>query len=227
MDLRDAQGRNSAYGLTRFLPVFGDEVLPEHPLEALRKGAGADVQLLIGTNREEMNIYLVPSGVRRTIAAAAASAVLQASEPDAPGILEAYGLGRDNRRPGDALAEAMSDLVFRLPARQFASAHRGPTHLYEFGWQSPACGGQLGACHALELPFVFKTLPSCTGAAGIAGTAPPQELSDRIHQTWVRYIAQGRLEWPAFDATQRACMTLENAMVVRDADMPAARWLTS
>jgi para-nitrobenzyl esterase len=226
MDLRDAQGRNSAYGLTRFLPVFGDEVLPEHPLLALRKGAGAEVQLLIGTNREEMNIYLVPTGVRQNIAAAAASAVLQASEPDAQGILEAYGLGLGNQRPGDALAEAMSDLVFRWPARQFASAHRGPTHLYEFGWQSPACDGQLGACHALELPFVFKTLPSCTGATGIAGNAPPHELSERIHQTWVRFIAQGRLDWPAFDVTQRACMTLENDKVVRDADMPAARWLT-
>jgi para-nitrobenzyl esterase len=227
LDLRDAQGRNAAYGLTRFLPVFGDEVLPEHPLEALRKGAGADVQLLIGTNREEMNIYLVPTGVRQSIAAASACAVLQASEPDAARILDAYGLGQGNRSAGDALSEAMSDLVFRLPARQFASAHRGPAHLYEFGWRSPACDGQLGACHALELPFVFKTLPCCTGAAGIAGNAPPQELADHIHETWVQFIARGRLDWPAFDATQRACMSLETAKVMRDADVLAARWVTS
>lgn len=227
MDLRDVQGRNSAYGLTRFLPVYGDEVLPEHPLQALRKGAGGDAQLLIGTNREEMNIYLVPTGVRQNIAAAAATAMLRASEPAASDILAAYGMTHGDRRPGEALTQAMSDLVFRWPARQFAGAHRGPTHLYEFDWRSPACDGQLGACHALELPFVFKTLPSCTGAAGIAGSAPPQELSDRIHQTWVGFIAQGRLDWPAFDATERACMTLENAKVVRDADMPVARWLDS
>jgi para-nitrobenzyl esterase len=225
IDLRDAQGRNSAYGLTRFLPVFGDEILPEHPLQALRKGAGAEVELLIGTNREEMNIYLVPTGVRQSIDAATATALLQASEPHAPAILEAYGI--EERRAGDALTEAMTDLVFRWPARQFAEAHRGRTHLYEFAWRSPACDGQLGACHALELPFVFKTLPVCTGVMGIAGPSPPQSIAERVHRTWVNFVAHGRLDWPEFSTRERACMALENAKVARDADMAAARWLNA
>ena len=39
----------------------------EQALEALKAGAGADVDLLIGSNAEEMNLYLVPSGVRDRI----------------------------------------------------------------------------------------------------------------------------------------------------------------
>ncbi|MET1112480.1 MAG: carboxylesterase family protein [Allosphingosinicella sp.] len=62
IDLRDSDGREPVFGISRFVPVYGDDILPEKPLEALARGAGADVELLIGTNAEEMNLYLVPTG---------------------------------------------------------------------------------------------------------------------------------------------------------------------
>jgi para-nitrobenzyl esterase len=221
IDLRDGQGRDAAYGLSRFLPVYGDDLLPQTPLIAMANGAGSAVELLIGTTREEMNIYLVPTGVKRGIDAASARRLLGASEPAAPDILTAYGI-EDGDSAGAALAGAMTDLVFRLPARHFAAIHRGRAHLYEFGWRSPACNGELGACHALELPFVFDTLETCTGPAGIAGTEPPQALSDRIHRIWVDFVTSGALPWSAYDAQSRQCMALETGIATRDSDMPAA-----
>ena len=62
----------------------------------------------------------------------------------------------------------MNDLVFRWPARRFAEAHRGRTWFYEFDWRSTAFDGELGACHGLELPFVFDTLASASGPQGLA-----------------------------------------------------------
>ena len=56
----------------------------------------------------------------------------------------------------------MTDLVFRWPARQFAAAHRGRTHLYEFGWRSPACNGELGACHGGARRFRVVSAPGQT-----------------------------------------------------------------
>src|SRR6185369_15838517 len=64
LDLRDDAGREPTYGLSRFLPVYGDDVLPERPLTALAGGIGREVEVLIGTNRDEMNLYFVPTGVR-------------------------------------------------------------------------------------------------------------------------------------------------------------------
>jgi len=224
MDLRDAEGRDAAYGLSRFLPVFGDDVLPEPPLAALAKGAGAKIDMLIGTNREEMNIYLVPTGVRQNIDTRAAGAMLAALAPRAREILSAYGLER-TPRPGDALTTALTDLVFRLPARQFAAAHRGRTYLYEFGWRSPACDGALGACHALELPFVFKSLATCRGPQGIAGMDPPEDVAQRAHQVWVDAISRGHFPWPEYDAKMQNCLALETGEVRRDEDMPAAAWI--
>jgi para-nitrobenzyl esterase len=79
LDLRDASGREPVFGISRFVPVHGDDVLPQPPLAALQAGAGAAVDLLIGTNAEEMNLYLVPTGVRNKIGRALAWLALRRS----------------------------------------------------------------------------------------------------------------------------------------------------
>ena len=112
--------------------------------------------------------------------------------------------------------------MFRSPARRFAAAHRGRTHVYEFDWRSPACDGELGACHGLELPFVFDTLASVTGPNGVVGTAPPRALAARVHALWVRFATDGTLPWGEYDATSRCVYELEQGRSIREPDMPAA-----
>ena len=55
----------------------------------------------------------------------------------------------------------MTDFRFRIPAIRWAEAqsqHQSQVFSYLFTYRSPAMGGILGACHALEIPFVFGTL---------------------------------------------------------------------
>ena len=199
VDLRDADGFEPVYGISRFIPVYGDDVLPEKPIEALRKGAGGDIDILIGSNAEEMNLYFVPMVVRRKIPGLLAWWLLSRSHPRSRKVLKAYGLGRKGIRPGEAMTRAMSDLVFRWPVRQFAKAHRGHTWVYEMDWRSSACEGELGACHGIEMPFVFKTLECVRGPRGIAGEMPPSELADRIHDIWANFAREGTLPWQPAD----------------------------
>ncbi|HZV84247.1 MAG TPA: carboxylesterase family protein, partial [Brevundimonas sp.] len=224
IDLRDARGREPAFGLSRFLPVHGDDVIPTPPLEALGGGAGKEIDILIGSNAEEMNIYLVPTGVRAKIGAVLSWLVLGRSIRKPWKILKAYGLGKAGGKPGDALAEAMSDLAFRWPARVYAARHHGRTHVYDFGWRSPACSGQLGACHGLELPFVFDTLASASGERGFAGDNPPQALADRIHRIWVDYARDGTAPWPEFNETSRQVHRLDTGETAPEPPMIAARF---
>lgn len=225
LDLRGKDGREPVFGISRFIPVYGDDVLPEHPLAGLRKGAGREVDVLIGTNREEMNLYFVPTGVRRKIPGFLARWLLGKSQPHAGRVLRDYGLGEQGIRPGDAFTRAMHDLVFRWPARQFAAAHQGKTWCYEFEWQSPAFNGELGACHALEVPFVFNTLDVATGPEGLAGENPPQALADRVHALWVAFASDGKLPWHQFDADTRQVFQLERGEAIHEPVMPAARHL--
>lgn len=223
IDLRDANGFEPVFGISRFIPVFGDDVLPDHPLDALAKGAGRDVELLIGTNTEEMNLYFVPTGVRKKMFGLLARWFVGRSMPRARDALKAYGLGQ--KRAGWAFTEAMHDLVFRWPARVFAAAHQGRTHVYEFDWRSPACDGELGACHGIEMPFVFDTLASLSGPEGLAGENPPQDLADRVHKIWVDFATDGSLPWPAFDAETRQVYSLERGEAAHEPVMPAAEFL--
>ena len=95
-----------------------------------------------------------------------------------------------------------TDIVFRWPSLQLAAAHaaRGSrAFVYLFDWESPAFGGILGSCHALELPFVFgavhlpvvqvfsgggpavETLsrPDAAGVAGLRRGGRPQSRRHR------------------------------------------------
>jgi para-nitrobenzyl esterase len=224
IDLRDEQGREPAFGLSRFLPVHGDDVLPVAPLEALKRGMGREVDVLIGTNAEEMNLYFVPTGVKRKIGRLLAWFALRKVQPDAGRLLRAYGMGR-GASPGEAFTRALSDLVFRWPARRFAEEHRGRTHVYDFSWRSPAFGGELGACHGIELPFVFDTLAAVTGEEGLCGPNPPQALADRMHRLWVGFARDGSLPWAPFDRDGRTVYDPSTDTAAREAPMPAAPFL--
>jgi para-nitrobenzyl esterase len=192
-DLRDSDGFDPSYGLSPFLPVFGDDVLPEHPAEAIARGAGADVDLIVGTCREESALYYVPTGVADAISDEKAVAVVSASHPDAASILKTYGLGE--QPAGDVLIAATTDLIFRLGARRLASSHGGRTYCYQFDWGSPRFDGRLGACHGLELPFVFNTLDV---AADLVGPDAPHEVASLMHRSWVRFAATGDPGWPEY-----------------------------
>src|SRR3546814_6619001 len=61
VDMTDATGFAAGFGLAPIDPVIGDDALPRHPPAALADGAGAHVELLIGTTAEELNFMAAPT----------------------------------------------------------------------------------------------------------------------------------------------------------------------
>ena len=94
--------------------------------------------------------------------------------------------------------------------------------MYEMDWRSPAVGNELGACHGIELPFVFDTLSTCTGPEGLAGVAPPQALADRIHGLWVAFARTGELPWPEYSAADPQVFALEAGVAAPEPPLPVA-----
>ena len=83
----------------------------------------------------------------------------------------------------------------------------------------------MGACHALELPFVFNTLAAATGSDGMAGMAPPQDLADRVHRIWVDFARDGALPWPPYDPVAPRTYDFQTGLEQPDPPMAAARFL--
>ncbi|MHB8296728.1 MAG: carboxylesterase family protein, partial [Acidimicrobiales bacterium] len=108
-----------------------------------------------------------------------------------------------------------TDRLFRLPAVRLAEAQarHGAVHMYSFDWPSPAFGGVFGACHVLEVPFVFGTLRQPLLKALVGADEAALALSEAMQQRWASFAATGSpgggpgVEWPAYDLSSRATMS--------------------
>lgn len=181
-----------------FVPIIDGDVLPEQPLAAIAAGAGADVPLLAGTNTEELRLFLIPSGVAGLVTDEMLPAILQARGAS-PDVVPLYRANRPGASAGDLLCAVLTDSFFRLPALAVAEARQSgpaPTYFYEFAWRTPVL--ELGATHALELPFVFDNL-TAPGADLLTGAAPPASLAAAMHAAWIRFATTGDPGWQAFD----------------------------
>ena len=188
-----------------FIPVADGTLITEHPLPAITAGAGAQIPLLTGTTADEFRLFLIPTGLAALVTDEALPGLLAAMGIAAP-VADVYRAARPDDSPGEVLAAMLTDRSFRLPALAVAEARsawqatakgpQAPTYVYEFAWPSPVIG--LGACHSLEIPFVFDNL-SADGAELALGAAPPQALADRMHAAWVAFACDGDPGWRSFD----------------------------
>ncbi len=82
-------------------------------------------------------------------------------------------------------------------------------------WASPQFDGALGACHALEVPFVFDTLAD-PGNTPLAGPTPPQSLADDMHGAWVSFARTGDPGWAPYGDKRTVMRFAETSEVVTD-----------
>jgi para-nitrobenzyl esterase len=213
-----------------FAPVFDGETLPLPLEEAVSRGETAKVPLLIGTNRDELNLFMGPALKKLdepiaedVLIERLRAAIPAASEPQLRALFATYTRTREARRlpssPRAILLAISSDALWRVPSARFAEAYleRQPqTFQYLFTYESPAMRGALRSCHGLELPFVFGTLDA-PGQAQFAGHGEPlQRLSHRMMDSWLAFTRTGdpsvggeNQHWPAYELQTRPMMVLD------------------
>lgn len=194
-----------------FLPTIDGGMLERPPEEDVARGGARDIPLLIGTNRDEAAFFAAGDPAVRAIddqgllrwAARVAPA-------DPTGLIDGYREVRADRgdpvTPLDLWVAISSDVVFRRPSVRFATAHReaaggdgaaasprsGPgTFAYLFTAASPAFGGALGSCHALEIPFVFGLVGDPVVQRFTGGGDDVSLLSERMQGAWTSFARRG------------------------------------
>jgi para-nitrobenzyl esterase len=205
--------------LLPFQPIVDGDTLPRHPLDAVREGSAVGVPLLIGSNRDEWNLFGFMDPELRQLDADKIAARVQQRLPHADGARLAAGY-RASRPEADwsALWLAIeTDRVFRIPAIRLAEAqvpHAPSVHAYWFTWASPGFGGMLGACHAIEVAFVFGGL-HLPGADQFVGAGPAADrLVGQTMDAWLAFARTGAPghdqlpDWPAYTLPRRATLEL-------------------
>ena len=219
----------SMAGAMLMQPVIDGELLPASPLERIRAGAAGDVDVLIGTNRDDWRLFLAFTGELGAITDEMLTGPLTRYGPLS---LAAYGLPVDrllatyraadpSATPGVLLSAVQTDWWCRIPAIRLADARvnaASRTFMYEFAWPSPVANGLFGAHHALEIPFVFDTLDLGPGQmlGDMLGPNPPRALASAMHRSWVSFITSGDAGWPEYELARRATMRFTIEPVVVD-----------
>lgn len=222
-------------------PSLDERLLPCPPLEAIAGGSAADVDLLIGSNRDEWKLFtfadlalraLGPTELARYVEQLLAAG---GGPPDAaPEAVRIYRTGPAGARrtPYEAWVALRTDEYFRVPAAALAEAHArhgARTYAYRFDLAAPALPGTLGACHGLELPVVFGTLEHPLFRPLFLGSRSARRLSRTMREAWLAFAAGGRPraggleEWPLFDADLRRTLRLGAGCGVETAPGEAAR----
>jgi para-nitrobenzyl esterase len=224
-----------------FLPVVDGTFIPRHPLDAVKAGSAAGVDLIIGTNRDELTLFGLGNPALANLDARGTVRWLANAAPDIPAeeMLEEYRSARLARSEPveirDLWVAAGTDGVFRWPSYQLASAQGAEgarTYVYLFDWESPAFGGLLGSTHALELPFVFGAVHVPAVQLFSGGGPEVDALSSNMQRAWLAFAHRGDPshdalgEWPQWDPTSRQTMVFGSHTGVQDAprDPELAIW---
>lgn len=212
-----------SYGVTlMFSPVTDGKLIPEKPDESIRDGCAADIKLMIGTtldefaywklyydnleDDEEMNDFLTK--------------VCRINGPDLSRFEKMINEYLSFERPTKVMSLA-NEIIFRIPAIRFAEfqAKHAPTWMYLFTWPSKIEG--LGACHAVETPFVFHNLNDPMVELFL-GENPPVALADQMQDAWVSFAKNDEPshpnipDWPAYDGEKRKTMIMHNEWKVEE-----------
>lgn len=183
-------------GIMSLFPVIDDDIVPGAPTAVLAEHPERAVPLIAGTTADEFRFFTVPTGITAAVTADTLPFVLTRYGID-PAVAQTYSAQRPDATPDEIFNAILTDWCFRAGTVDFAEANAAgaPTHVYEFAWPTGLPG--LGACHVLEVPFVFDALDD---AHSLTGPNPPQSLADEIHAAWVTFAASGDPGWAAFDA---------------------------
>ena len=200
--------------------------LPQQPSVALKTGSHSLPPLIIGTNADEAKLFRAVSSMGGTsnshelLVAPALGA--QARDFVTELIRSCDGMNAD-----DAWDLVTTDLDWRIPVRTIADTYASAgaqVYVYEFDWRTAVLNGQLGACHALEVPFVFDNLRR-TGVASFVGDDPETlssaaKLAKVIGDYWTSFAREGCPDadgmplWPPYDTNSRQLMVLGHATEV-------------
>ncbi|GGF95701.1 carboxylic ester hydrolase [Rhodococcoides trifolii] len=176
-----------------FEPHIDGDVVPGRPIDRILDGEGAVVDVLIGSNTDEIALFLVPAGMTDYVTEDLVRMTLTGYGADVEKVLGAYREVMPDASAGHLMIAIMTDWVFRIPALRIAENQA--SYVYEFGWRSSLFDGKLGAAHAVEIGFAFDNLD---GSAGITGPHPPQELADDMHRAWVAFARDGKPGWELY-----------------------------
>jgi para-nitrobenzyl esterase len=211
-----------------FIPVADHELLGDDVIGAALAGA-MERDVILGFTRDEMAAFFAPVPEMANAPKAAVRGVFArhfgASADEA---IAEYRQRAHLPGPSGLLGEMLGDASFGGGLWAFAerlAAVGRPARVFRFDYAAP--GNPFGACHCIELPFVFDTLADWP-APMLAGADREQaaRLAAQMRDAWVAFARNGDPthaelpDWPVHGESGETLLFDAPCRVVHD---PAGR----
>lgn len=181
-----------------YSPLTDGKTLPKHPLKAVLDGETKNIEVLHGTNKDEMRLWelwypSVKNSEELFNRLNLMTKPMGQSEEKVREIIDLYSETREN--PTEIFNAIITDTFFRIPSIRLAemqSKIQPDTYMYMFTYPSPIRNGSLGAVHAIEIPFVFGTLdmPRILELFP-ASNKETENLSAKMMDSWISFARSG------------------------------------
>nr|WP_316622269.1 carboxylesterase family protein [uncultured Ruminococcus sp.] len=210
-------------------PQRDGRLIPVDPYLPYEEGATKDVDLLIGTNSEEMNYWIGEVGgvipFRFTIPIKYENDLRLLNHEEKQRVKRFMSVMKGHSM--FRMARFYDELMFRLPAVAQAEAHAehgGKAYMYL--WTIPSAITMRNACHAVELAYVFGNREETI----YTGQVADEKISDTIMQMWTNFARTGnpstdRVIWERYNGTKRATMILSETPHLQDDPLSGRRKL--
>jgi len=206
-----------------FSPTVDGKAVPKHPFHPAASPISADVPLMLGSTRTEMTLLSDTASFSLDEAGMRARIKNLAGDNGEP-LIDTYRRLNPQATPSELFFLIASDYRYSAPvmkiAERRAALGKGPVHLYYFTWETPVEGGRLKSPHTMEIPFAFDNVQISRNLTG--GGADAMALADKLSDTWIAFARTGDPNtsklphWPAFNATERPTMVINNQSKVVD-----------
>ena len=203
--------------VTMFSPTIGGEVLPVDAHQRVHRDRRP---LVIGTLRDESRLWVAMNPAAANLTEAEVRThFADRFGADAERAWKSYSELRPGSSPAQMLAALQSDESFRAPAWRVIDGRDqagSPTWSYFFTWPTPVFGGVLGACHGLDIPFVFDNI-TVPGVEMFIGQSPAHRpIADALAGALTNFARTGEAPWQSTDSKRTAWQIDERTDVLVD-----------
>jgi para-nitrobenzyl esterase len=219
------------FGMNFLEPVVDERVLPAQPFDPAAPTLSAAVPLIIGTNKDEMTLFMAGQPWFGKLSEAEfETRARQQLGARAPAVIAALKLTFPDYSPS-YLATALATATFMwgnsIKLAERKAAQKAPVFMYQLTFETPVGKGVLKTPHALEIPFVFDTVER---ARALVGPGPdPQRLANQMSAAWLAFAHSGEPNataipyWPPYDVKARTTMLFNTDSHVVDDPYPLLR----
>ena len=210
---------NEKLNMYNNFPQRDGKLIPYDLYQPYFDGTTKDVELLMGTNSNEMNYWIGEIGgivpFRFSIPVKFENDMRLLKREDKKRVKQFMSLHKGHSMW--RMAEFYNELMFRLPAIRQAEGHsRNGGKTYMYYWTEPSTIRFRGACHAVELSYVFGN----TDQTIYTGAPADEELSAKVRQMWTNFARTGDpsidgLQWPQYSAAKRDTLVIAKEPRVR------------